>query len=192
MPACLRASVPSIDDIMEQASQALVQMEYLRCEQLCLAALAEARRNSDFDSYARVLLPLQEARRQRRQIAVDAGVTVLAAPRVEPSQILDQHKAGCLLLVSPPYTATDEQAIREGACEQGSMVEVLLVDQPALKQIFEQQMERVGDAALAEVDPALSPVEQIDALAVVLERVGDHEIAHQRLAAAARHADRDR
>lgn len=176
---------------MEQASQALVRMEYLRCEQLCQTALAEARRTSDFDRYARILLPLQEARRQRRQIAVDAGVTILAAPRLEPAEVLERYRSGCLLLVSPPYTVGDEQAIRHGAQEQGLMIEVLAVDQPALRQVFEQQMERVGDAALAEIDAALSPVEQIDALEAVLDRVGDHEIAHQRLAAAARRADRE-
>ena len=175
---------------MEQASQALVAMDYAQCERLCLRALAEARRQRDFDRYARILLPLQEARRQRRQIAVDAGVTVLGDSRLEPAQIVHDHRQGCLMLLNPPYSVEDERAIRHAAVEQGLMLEVLVVDQPAMRQVFEQQMERVGDAELAAIE-ADSPLDQqIDALAAVLDRVGDHEIAHQRLAAVARQADR--
>lgn len=177
-----------IDQIMERASERLLAMDYLECERLCVEALARAREAGDFERYARILLPLQEARRQRRQIAVEAGVTILAGPRLAANRLLDHHDRGCLLLLCPPYEREDEQAVRQLARERRLMVEVLALDADGIRQCFEQQMEREGDAAVAAVPSILPPEQQVQALSAVLERVGDHEIAHQRLAAAARAA----
>ena len=179
-----------IDQIMERASERLLAMDYLECERLCLEALAQARAARDFERLARILLPLQEARRQRRQIAMDSGVTVLGEPRLAPDEIASRHGRGALLLLSPPYERGDEQAIRSVARQRGLMVEVLLLDAQGLRQCFEQQMEREGDAAIAAVPRDLPADQEVNALAEVLERVGDHEIAHQRLAAAAHRAAR--
>lgn len=179
-----------IDQIMERASQELVRTHYLACERLCLEAMELARETKDFERYARILLPLQEARRQRRQVAIEAGVFVLTGERQIPEAILDEHRGGCLLLVSPPYTLEDERAVRRLALERGLLVEAMLFDQESLRQSFEQQMERIGDAALAAIPRDRPPTEQVDMLAAVLDRVGDHEIAHQRLAEAARRAVR--
>lgn len=183
----------AIDQIMERASIELVEMNYAACERLCVDALRLARADEDFERYARILLPLQESRRLRRQTAVDAGVFVLAGrPRLSPGEILDAHPRGCILLLSPPYTREDEAAVRAAAFEAGAYVEPLVMDQPTLRQAFEQQMEREGDNALAAVPLGLNAVHQVDALAAVLARVGDHEIAHQRLADAARAAAKQR
>jgi hypothetical protein len=185
-------STDRIDEIMERASHRLTATEYAACEQLCLEALDLARQQEDFDRYARILLPLQEARRQRRQIAADAGVTVLAGPRREPRELIETYTVGCLLLVRPPYAAEDEHELRRLAVERSLYVEALALDQDGLRQAFEQQMEREGDAALARISRDLDPVRRVDALAEVVHRVGDHEIAHQRLAEAARHAARQK
>lgn len=180
---------PTIDQIMERASTELVAMNYCVCERLCLEALRLARAGGDFERYARILLPLQESRRLRRQTAVDAGVFVLAGqPRLSPDEILAAHPRGCVMLLSPPYTPADEAAVRAAAFEAGAYVEPLVMDQQALRQGFEQQMEREGDNAIAAIPKGLNPVQLVDALAAVLERIGDHEIAHQRLADAARAA----
>lgn len=188
-------SVPSpppqpdaIDTIMERASQALVQTHYTQCEKLCLEALALAEQAADYDRFARILLPLQEARRQRRQAALDAGVIVLCQKDGPVEAALEEHKQGCLLLIAPPFNADDEHKLRTAAFDQELLVEVLRLDQAQLRSTFEHEMETLGDAALARVSSKLPPVEQIHALAEVLNRVGDHEIAHQRLAAAARAA----
>ncbi|MBI1368139.1 MAG: hypothetical protein GC162_05740 [Planctomycetes bacterium] len=183
-------SVHPIDRIMDEASRRLVDTDYLTCEQLCTEALALARAAGDFDRYARILMPLQEARRMRRQTAADAGVFVLTGKRLTAAQVLDEHRIGCLMLTDPPYRADDAQAIRRLARQRGLMVEVLVLDGPRLRQAFEQQMEREGDAALAAIDPHQPLVNQIDALAAALDEIGDHEIAHQRLAQLARQADR--
>ena len=177
-----------IDDIMERASAALVATDYLACERLCLEALTRARAESDFDRYARILLPLQEARRLRRQIAAESGVTVLNGPRRDPADVLDDYPLGCLLLIAPPHTTEDEIALRKAAHERGLFVEVLLFEGDELQQPYEDQIERQGDAILAGIPEGLSPVERVDALAAILDRVGDHEIGHQRLAEAARAA----
>lgn len=182
--------VDEADRIMTEASEALLATDYLRCEQRCMEALSLLRAAGDFERYARVLLPLQEARRQRRQIAAEAGVVVLAGSRRDLAEILQAHPRGCLLLVYPPYTPSDGPRLRALALEQGHHVEALALDGADLLSAFEQQMERRGDAALAAVNQEQDPVALVDALAQCLEEVGDHEIAHQRLAAAARAAAR--
>lgn len=180
----------TLDRIMEQASAALAATDYHACERWCMEALSLARREGDFDTYARILLPLQESRRQRRQLAADAGVIVLGEPRLDPAAVLDRHHVGCLMLLCPPYGPGDEQAIRAAAVERGCFVEAMAVDQTALAAMFQHQMEARGDAALLAVDPNLPPPQLVDALQAVVEQVGDHEIAHQRLAEAARRAAR--
>ena len=57
----------TLDDQMETASQALAELDYARCEALCVKALEQARKQSDWVMYQRVLLPLQEARRQHQR-----------------------------------------------------------------------------------------------------------------------------
>jgi len=180
-----------IHQIMERASAALNATRYLDCEALCLEALSLAQDAGDYASYARILLPLQEARRLRRQTAVEAGVHVLSGERLEPEAILDEHPRGCLLLTDPPYRDEDEHAVRALARERELFVEVLLMDGDALRQAFEQRMEQIGDEAIAALDRDAPVTRRIDALGAVLDRVGDHEIAHQRLAEAARQAARE-
>lgn len=181
-----------IDQWMEEASQALVERNYGRCEDLCVRALAAAREAEDFDRLARILLPLQESRRQRRQIAEEAGVVVLNGPQRAPAAILDDHPAGCLLLTDPPYAEADADALRALARRRHQAVEVLRVDQAGLKAMFLRGLEDRGDALLAKVPRHQSAIEKVDRLLAELDRVGDHEIAHQRLAEAARQTERER
>ncbi len=179
-----------IDRIMEQASQALVDTDYLTCERLCESALGMARQANDFDRYARVLLPLQEARRQRRQVASDGGACVFTGEhKQEVGIILKRQPAGCVLLTDPPYTAEDAAAIRAAARDNEQMVEVLLLDSAGLLAAFLKAMEDHGDALLASVTTD-DPIAKLDAIAAQLDELGDHEIAHQQLAAAARAAAR--
>jgi hypothetical protein len=182
----------SIDQLMTEASAKLVATDYLACEALCQQALGLARKAEDFETYARALMPLQEARRQRRQIAADGPMTVLTAPRMTPVQILEAHSTGCIMLIDPPYSDEDEQAVREQARSRGLFIEVLRMDHERLRQCFEDQAEREGDAALAALDPKAPTLVKLDALAQQLDRLGDHEIAHQRLAALARQAAKEK
>jgi hypothetical protein len=115
----------TLDEQMEAASEALARMDYLRCEALCVQALAQAREQRRWPYYARILLPLQEARRQRRQIAAD-GVIRLGTASLHggPADWLDAIEAGCIV-VTAPHTADDARALHEAAIERGQYVEVL-------------------------------------------------------------------
>lgn len=178
-----------IDELMEAASVALVERRYLDCERLCRDAVTIARRAGDYERLGRIMLPLQECRRQRRQIAAEHGVTVLGgATRRPPEQIIDDHPRGCLLLTDPPYQAADATALRTLARERGLMVEVLLLDQPGLVAAFERAAEDRGDAAIARLAGEPGPERVVETLLDELDAIGDHEKAHQRVAEAARQA----
>jgi hypothetical protein len=175
---------------MERASQALVAREYLECERLCTEALQLAREAKQFERLGRIMLPLQECRRQRRQIAADHGVVALTGDRKEPAAVLDAHPQGCLLLTSPPYSQADAKMLRDMARQREAMVEVLLLDQPGLVAAFEKAAEDQGDAAIARYARCDDPLQVIDGLLGDLETIGDHEKAHQRVTDAANRASR--
>jgi hypothetical protein len=69
-----RGGPQQVEELMERASGALGRMEYFQAEELSLKALLRARGRDDFERMARICMPLQEARRQIRQIALDAGL----------------------------------------------------------------------------------------------------------------------
>lgn len=113
-----------IDRLMEQASQALLETEYFTVVKLSLRALERARQAEDFERMARILLPLQEARRQIRQIACDAAHRVLVTARPKPSEL----RPG-LYLAQPPMIALEARDIRETA-DSKSVPILLLCREP--------------------------------------------------------------
>jgi hypothetical protein len=115
-------------ELMERASVALAKMDYLTCEALCLDALAAARRDGAWSDYARIVLPLQEARRQRRMIAADGKVR-LGSASLEggPADWLAAHAPMCLVLTHP-HTADDATRLTQLAGQQRKYVEALFAD----------------------------------------------------------------
>jgi hypothetical protein len=207
-----------IDDLMERASRALVATDYFQAEELALRGLLAARRILDFERMARICLPLQEARRQRLQQALDVAVSV----RVVNSLPADDSAAiepGCVLVV-PMLVAADARRLRECALSQRVPLAVLcaepmtqtrLVPIAALGQVvvrtkvrppaqlakpskswFQASMEALGDAAIDEIDPILQGERRVDAILDRLDAVPDHEKLHQRLADACRAAAHQR
>ena len=121
-------SSSDIDSIMESASQALARMDYLECEALCVQALARARAEANWAYYARILMPLQESRRQRRMIAAEGMIRLgTASLNGEPASWLEHMRAGCIALTSP-HTAEHAQIFSTRAQQQRQFVEVLFVD----------------------------------------------------------------
>lgn len=122
------AVTTAIDDLMERASGALVATDYLGCEQLCLDALRAAREKGDWAYYARILLPLQESRRQRRMIAADGfvrlGTSDLEGPHRDWS---GSFPAGCIV-VTRPFTPQHATALVAALGQQGRCIEVLFAD----------------------------------------------------------------
>lgn len=121
----------TLDDVMETASQALAQMQYARCEALCVEALGQARDAGQWVIYQRILLPLQEARRQRRQSALD-GPILLGTPVMDDAnnQRPQGMTQGCIVLTWP-HTASDAKAFNQKLHESSSPVELLFADNSA-------------------------------------------------------------
>lgn len=115
----------TLDEQMETASQALAELDYARCEALCVDALKQARDQSDWVMVQRVLLPLQEARRQRRQAALD-GLILLGTPeKTEPLEaLLADPKLGCIMLTQP-YTPEDALALDRLIRQQKRAIELI-------------------------------------------------------------------
>lgn len=96
---------------MEQASQHLIHRRYFEAEQACVEAMRRAQAVRDYDRLARIVLPLQEARRQKRDLAVDSGnVFMIAGDMPDP----DHLAAGCYL-IAPPRVGVDGRLLREAA-----------------------------------------------------------------------------
>lgn len=121
----------AIDDLMQTASQALAEMAYARCEALCLEALEQARDEEDWGMVGRVLLPLQEARRQKRQAAID-GLIMLGTPTKPPSlnDLISDPRCGCIVLTRP-YTAEDAASLSLLIWKEQRQIEVLFADNEA-------------------------------------------------------------
>lgn len=96
-------SEPDLGQLCEHGQELLMAMQYLRAE----AALARAERiawsNRDFDTLARLYMPLQESRRQRRQRCGE-GVVRLdlisegAHDHVRGQRVLENYSHGQLLV----------------------------------------------------------------------------------------------
>lgn len=87
----------------ELGQQQLMRMEYLRAEVTLAAAEEIAWREKDFDTLARLYMPLQETRRQRRQRCGE-GVVCLdliatgANDRVDGRRVVENYPHGQLLV----------------------------------------------------------------------------------------------
>lgn len=116
------ATPPSrIDTIMEQASRALAQTKAIECETSCLRAMELAVADSDWDRAARIVLPLLEARRLRRQVATDSGTVRVVDT---PAQARMRAEGVCFLF-QPPLVAADARAFREAHLKKGVPLFVL-------------------------------------------------------------------
>jgi len=99
----------TVNDTMEQASEALVLRDYHRCEHLCLEALASALAMRNFERMSRIVMPLQEARRQKRQVAESSG-RLFVVGRTPPTEA---ELADGVYLIHPPRVAAEGRALRE-------------------------------------------------------------------------------
>lgn len=105
----LDQSPAHIDEMMERASRHLASCEYFDAERVADRALRAARHITDFERMARICLPLQEARRQKRESAIETGpVAIVRAQHDLPAPL----RAG-LYLVQPPMIGRDGRSLRE-------------------------------------------------------------------------------
>ncbi len=98
-----------IDQIMDKASKALVERRYFECERLSVEALEMAHQLTDYERMARICLPLQEARRQKRDLAADSRNIFVFDDQLPRAGKL---QPGCYL-VRPPRVGLDGRLLRE-------------------------------------------------------------------------------
>lgn len=116
---------------MREASKALVQRQYFHAEHLAEQALRKAHHAHDYERLARILLPLLEARRQKRDLAFDAAkagaVFLVASDLPAGKKILP----GCYL-IAPPRVGIDGRLLREEADKREIPV-IIAVREPATR-----------------------------------------------------------
>jgi len=203
----------SIDDLMEQASQALLDTDYFKVETLCTKAVSKARRARDFERLSRIILPLQEARRQRRHEAFDTGHRQVLSKLADLKKV---HPAGVYLL-RPPIIGIESRIVRETAFRKKVPIAVLVREPttaagmwplaltvpersiriqvpapesdenaPPTAAWFMASIEALGDAAIASLNPKDPAQWRVDDLLEFIDALPEHEKLHQRLAAECR------
>ncbi|MBL9150353.1 MAG: hypothetical protein JNM94_16820 [Phycisphaerae bacterium] len=204
-----------IQQVMEKAQAALHRNAWFEAERLALKGLDLARVARDYALMARIVLPLQEARRQRLQLALDTKKVVIVD---QPIGEEFRAETGCFL-VQPPTVGADARRIRLAALEQEVPVAVVCREPKtrmgqcpivAIGQVtirtkiappknwdkptmawFVGALESLGDAAIETLDRSIDAMRQVDALLARLDAIPDHERLHQELADACKQAARD-
>lgn len=154
------AEVHPIDQLMDRASLALAETRYFDAANDAANALNRARRTNDFERMNRICLPLQEARRQIRQIATDAAsgagtVQVVSHPGDLPGPL----EPGCYL-IQPPMIGADARVLRETAYKRRIAVAVLAREPLTRKRLW--PMVGVGIVSIrAQIAPPV-PLERRD------------------------------
>jgi hypothetical protein len=93
-----------LQSLCETGQQQLMLMDYLVAETTLVSAEKLALAADDFDTLSRLYMPLQEARRQRRQRCGEGTVHLhLLAngpgdPAIEPTRLIEQYPQGQLLI----------------------------------------------------------------------------------------------
>lgn len=205
-----------IDALMERASRELVSRRYFEAERDCVEALARAHAAGDYERMARIVMPLQEARRQKRDMAFEAGEVTLVTGALPSGRAL---KPGCYL-VAPPRVGVDGRALREAA-DKKKVPTIVVVREPTTRdglwpivaigpvtfrarvrppeggpdalpsrEWMVEATEALGDAGIAQVPPDADPYTRADMLYERLQAHPDHEKLHQFLADACREAAR--
>lgn len=193
-----------IDELMDKVGAAMARTAYFEAERLAAKALLMAREDADFDAMARIILPLQEARRLRTQQALDTGsVRLFDEPITDEMHI----EPGCYL-IQPPLVGADARKLRFAAMQREVPVAVVCREpktklglwpivavgagdtvrtrikppakpaSPAMSW-FVGAMEAIGDEAIAGIDPAMEAVRRLDAALAKLDIIPEHEKLHQ-------------
>jgi hypothetical protein len=143
-----------LQSLCEEGQQQLMLMDYLAAEDTLVQAERGAAELGDFDTLSRLYMPLQEARRQRRQRCGEGTVHLhLVAsgpddPAIDPDRLIEQYPQGQLLIagwgtIEPALRFRNLQAQRRlyvetylGAVypsvDQGRLVAIVPLETPQL------------------------------------------------------------
>jgi hypothetical protein len=203
-----KKSAPTIDDLMERASAALAKTDYFECERISVDALERAHAAKDYDRMARILMPLQEARRQKRDRAIDASLIVVLEEPIPEEEPLEP----AVYLVQPPLVGADGRDLRERADREGvpalvvvrepttrlGLVPIVMIGPVTVRARVEKPAdeespdlpwiiaasEALGDAALAQLADDLGHEQRVDQTYDRLCTCAEHDRLHQVLAEA--------
>lgn len=206
-----KAAGDRVDGLMEEATRALTGGRYADAERMALEGLQHAHQALDYERMARVLMPLQEARRLRRQQAADVKKITRLASYSDLEAYLTGNKTiqpGCYL-IEPPLVGADGRELRERALAEDVPVFVIVhepitrlnqwpivmvgpvtvrtrLSPPKKVDVtwMLQAGEALGDHALAQIDPSDDAITRVEHLIELLSTVVDHEKLHQALHAA--------
>lgn len=202
-----------INMLMERACQALERTDYFECEKLAEEALILAHHIREYDLMARILMPLEEARRQKRLLAADAGVA---------GTVPEQPGAGFVLtpgcwLVEPPRVGADGRELQHRADEAKTPI-ILLTREPLTKlgrwpivvigvttirayveppkktptvAWFLDAAEALGHAGIEDAQTRAVPETRVNALVEAVLTIRDDDALHQELARACLEAARN-
>jgi len=150
------AGAHPVDRLMDRASHALAETRYFDAANHAAHALNRARRENDFERMARICLPLQEARRQIRQLATDTGIVRLIA---HPDDIRGSLEPACYL-IQPPMIGADARVLRETAFKRRVPVSVLAREPLTRKGLW--PIVGVGEISVrVQIDPPV-PLDRVD------------------------------
>jgi hypothetical protein len=198
-----------VDELMQKAMQSLKAAKWFDAEQLAVRALQFAHGDADFERMALIVPALQEARRQRFQLALDAAKKTVKVLDGELGE--EPVLAPGAYLLQPPLVGADARRARLASLARNNAVAILcreptnamgLVPIVAIGgvtvrtrikgwgkaakvdfQWFVEAIEQLGDSAIESLDTGQDPDRQVDDLMNVLDSVPEHEKLHQTLVA---------
>jgi len=123
-------TIDALQDLCEIGQQQLTHMDYLLAEKTLAQAEAIASEQGDFDTLSRLYMPLQEARRQRRQRCGEGTVCldlVATGPddRIDGRHVVENYPQG-QLLVAGWGTIEPAMRVRELQAKHDLYVETFL------------------------------------------------------------------
>ena len=208
-----KRTADNIDRLMDKAGAALAKGDYFDCETLACEAMELSHASRDWDRLARLLMPLEEARRAKRLEAADTG-NIFRIDSVDALQEMTAIEPGCWLLEPLIVGAhgreframADSQRVpvlcivREPETQLGAwplaMLGPIVVrtqvtppegDEPDVPW-FLAAAEAMGDEAIESVPADLDPEVRVNKLMERLMTLRDHDELHQAVAQAARDA----
>ncbi len=146
----------SLQDLCEAGQQKLLACDYLAAERVLTRAELSAWNARDWDTLSRVYMPLQEARRQRRQRCGE-GIVKLDLLAASPSESLDADQIVATypqgqLLVAGFGTIEPAVSVRRIASERGLYLETFLASTYPVNDRFVVAIVPTADVALPPPD----------------------------------------
>jgi hypothetical protein len=110
-----------LQQLCERGQELLIATDYIGAEATLVEAEAIALRTDDFDTLSRLYMPLQEARRQRRQRCGEGIVRLEPIDNASAESILEKYPHGQLLVMG-----AEAMRVRQLQRESGLYVETFL------------------------------------------------------------------